>query len=209
MRRLNQAGTSKLNKLLDRRCVALAMLGMLLSGCAALAAEPVASTTSQRTLIVSLPDRKLALVEDGRLAKVYDIAVGTPWTPSPTGELHVVNKIAQPTYYHRGVVIGPGKRCPLGPRWIGLSRPGYGIHGTNEPRSVGKAASHGCIRMRNSEVEELYKLVRVGDVVEVHRSRDEIVSRFIPEVSRGVRLVKSVGPARQPSAVVSAAMGEL
>jgi lipoprotein-anchoring transpeptidase ErfK/SrfK len=208
MRRINQAGTSKLNNLRYARSIVLAMLGALLSGSGALAAEPTTTTPARRTLIVSLPDRKLALVEDGRLAKVYDIAVGAPWSPSPTGDLHVINKVVRPTYYHRGVVIGPGRRCPIGPRWIGLSRPGYGIHGTNEPRSIGKAASHGCLRMRNDEVQELFTLVQVGDAVEIHRSRDEVVSRFFPEGSREVRPAKSASPARQAAALVSAAMAE-
>src|SRR5437899_2015151 len=102
MRRINQAGTTKLSNLRHTRSIALAMLGALLSGSGALAAEPMTTTPARRTLIVSLPDRKLALVEDGRLAKVYDIAVGAAWTPSPTGELHVINKVFRPTYYHRG-----------------------------------------------------------------------------------------------------------
>ena len=65
------------------------------------------------------------------------------------------------------MVIPPGKANPLGTRWIGLSRKGYGIHGTNNPRSIGRRASHGCIRMRNRDVEELFEMVAVGDRVEI------------------------------------------
>jgi lipoprotein-anchoring transpeptidase ErfK/SrfK len=64
-------------------------------------------------------------------------------------------------------VVPPGKWNPLGTRWLGLSRKGYGIHGTNAPKSIGKAASHGCIRLRNSDIEELFDLVSVGDAVEL------------------------------------------
>jgi len=53
-----------------------------------------------------------------------------------------------------------------------LSRKGYGIHGTNDPRSIGKRASHGCVRMRNRDVEDLFARVGVGDVVELHGERD-------------------------------------
>ena len=73
----------------------------------------------------------------------------------------------KPTYYHKGVVIGPGPGNPLGNRWMGLDLKGYGIHGTNEPDSIGHAASHGCIRMGKRDVEDLFTRVRVGDVVEI------------------------------------------
>jgi hypothetical protein len=56
---------------------------------------------------------------------------------------------------------------------MGLSLKGFGIHGTNDPRSIGRKASHGCIRMQNRDVEELFGLVRIGDVVELHNERDE------------------------------------
>jgi lipoprotein-anchoring transpeptidase ErfK/SrfK len=130
------------------------------------------STPVERRIVVSIPDRKLALVVDGRLAKVYRVAVGAPESPSPIGELRILSLIANPAYYYPGIVVPPGKSNPLGPRWIGLSEPGYGIHGTNQPRSVGHRASHGCIRMRNRDVVELFARVRVGDVVELHGTRD-------------------------------------
>jgi len=171
---------------------------------AAVAAEPTVPTPAHRTLVISVADRKLALVEDGQVARVYDIAVGKQVTPSPTGELHIINKLVRPTYYHRGIVIGPGKSNPLGARWIGLSRPGYGIHGTNDPHSIGKAASHGCFRLRTAEVEELFTLVQVGDAVEIHRSRDEVVSRFFPASACQAQPAPSAAPARQTAAVVSA-----
>ena len=56
---------------------------------------------------------------------------------------------------------------------MGLSEKGYGIHGTNEPRSIGKAASHGCIRMRKDDLEELFDTVETGDQVEIVGERDE------------------------------------
>jgi hypothetical protein len=123
-------------------------------------------------LVVSIPDRKLAVTQDGHLVKVYAVAVGAAVSPSPTGEMKIVNKVVDPTYYHRGKVVPPGKSNPVGNRWMGLNQKGYGIHGTNVPSSIGKAASHGCIRMRRQDLEELFNLVRVGDVVEIHGERD-------------------------------------
>jgi hypothetical protein len=126
----------------------------------------------QRRIVISIPDKKLALVENGRVLKVYSVAVGTLSSPTPSGQVKIINKLAAPTYYNRGHVIPPGKSNPLGSRWLGLSKRGYGIHGTTAPNSIGKAASHGCIRMRKQEVEELFELVRVDDIVEIHAQRD-------------------------------------
>ena len=110
-------------------------------------------------VLVSIPDRKLALIEDGKVTRVFLIAVGTETTPSPTGQFAIVTRVVNPTYYHPGVVIPSGPQNPLGTRWIGLDKKGFGIHGTNEPRSIGKAASHGCIRMRRADLEQLFALV--------------------------------------------------
>ena len=122
---------------------------------------------SQKRIVVSIPDRKLVLFDGDRVAKVYDVAVGKPSTPTPTGEFRIINHVPNPTYYGSGTVIAPGKDNPVGTRWMGLSAPGYGIHGTNVPSSIGKAASHGCIRMRQQDLEELFELVNVGVTVEL------------------------------------------
>jgi lipoprotein-anchoring transpeptidase ErfK/SrfK len=126
----------------------------------------------ERRIVISIPHRKLALVEDGRVREVYPIAVGASSSPTPTGQMRIINKLIAPTYYHRGQIIPPGKSNPLGSRWLGLSKGGYGIHGTNVSSSIGKAASHGCIRMRKRDIEDLFEWVRVDDVVEVRTERD-------------------------------------
>ena len=59
-----------------------------------------------------------------------------------------------------------------------MNQKGYGIHGTNEPRSVGKAASHGCIRMAKADLEELFTLISVGDEVEIRSERDEQTAQW-------------------------------
>lgn len=124
-------------------------------------------TNPQRMIIVSLPDKQLALLEDGKVLKTYSIAVGAEVSRSPEGEFTIINRLEKPTYYAPGKVIGPGRDNPLGTRWMGLSKKGYGIHGTNMPKSIGKAASHGCIRMRQRDLEELFAMVRVGDKVQL------------------------------------------
>jgi lipoprotein-anchoring transpeptidase ErfK/SrfK len=140
----------------------------------AAAATEVMAEGATRRLVISIPDRKVALIEDGRVLKVYPVAVGKPSTPSPKGSFQIASHVQHPTWYHPGKVVGPGPANPLGTRWMGLGYRGYGIHGTNMPLSIGKAASHGCIRMRNHDVEELFELVQVGDPVELtdHLSPD-------------------------------------
>jgi lipoprotein-anchoring transpeptidase ErfK/SrfK len=141
--------------------------------------------TDQKRIVVSIPDRKLVLLEGKRVVKVYDVAVGKSSTPSPSGEFQVVNRIPNPTWYAPGKVIGPGKDNPLGTRWIGLSAKGYGIHGTNVPNSIGKAASHGCIRMRKHDLEELFTMVNVGVAVELRDERPAVVAMMISQLQLG------------------------
>jgi L,D-transpeptidase ErfK/SrfK len=133
----------------------------------------------RRIVLVSIPDRKLAVIDEGNIVATFSVAVGAAVSPSPTGEFQIVSRVANPTYYRPGTVIPSGKDNPVGTRWVGLSQKGYGIHGTNAPRSVGHAASHGCIRLRNRDMERLFTMVRVGDVVEIHGERDERVAQVL------------------------------
>jgi len=132
-----------------------------------------AAQPAKRLIVVSLEDRKLALVENGQVVKAYIVAVGKPSTPSPVGTFTIERRAANPTYHHNGKTVLPGPGNPVGTRWMGLSIPGYGIHGTNEPSSIGKAASHGCIRMARADLEEFYAMVAVGDTVELVGQRNE------------------------------------
>ncbi|HXP23377.1 MAG TPA: L,D-transpeptidase, partial [Candidatus Sulfotelmatobacter sp.] len=81
-------------------------------------------------------------------------------------------------YYKPGVVIGPGIGNPLGTRWMGLSVKGFGIHGTDRPDSIGHNASHGCIRLRNRDIEDLFARVKVGDRVSLIAERSDEVAQI-------------------------------
>ena len=132
------------------------------------------------SIIISIPDRKLALLVDGRVLKVYDVAVGKTSTPTPQGKYVVINRVPNPTWYGPQGPVPPGKSNPIGTRWMGLSVAGYGIHGTNAPSSIGHAASHGCIRMRQQDLEELFDLVEIGTPVEIQNempSMDELLAK--------------------------------
>jgi len=137
---------------------------------------PEFAKATVRWVLVSIPDRKLALFENGKVVRIYRVAVGKTSTPSPVGEFKIVNRVTNPTYYHKGQVIGAGKRNPVGTRWMGLSAKGYGIHGTNHPDSIGEAASTGCIRMGKRDLEELFAIVDVGDTVQIRAERDEQIA---------------------------------
>jgi hypothetical protein len=159
-----------------------------------------------RRIIVSLPDKKLVLLENDHVIRIYPIAVGATVSPSPIGSFQIISRVTDPTYYHNGVVIPPGSSNPLGDRWMGLSKKGYGIHGTNVPSSIGKAASHGCIRMGKRDVEELFTLVHVGDEVEIHDERDEMVRPIFGEPAN---TPAGAGKTATAAVMMAAAAGEL
>jgi len=152
---------------------------LVLAAAEALAQEN--QNRSARRIVVSIPDRKLAVLEGSQVVRIFPTAVGAPATPSPTGSFQIIQRVPDPTWYTKGRIVPPGKANPLGTRWLGLSIKGYGIHGTNNPASIGHNASHGCIRMRNADVERLFEMVAVGDAVELHGERSaELAQIFGP-----------------------------
>jgi hypothetical protein len=157
-----------------------AQIGPATTQTASMASAQPVSDEHTRQIIISIADRRLALLEDGKLIKTYPIAVGTHSTPSPDGEFTIINHAVDPVYRHKGKEIEPGKNNPLGNRWMGLSLKGYGIHGTNVPGSIGKPASHGCFRMARLDVEDLYNRVKVGDTVIIRRERDALIAKVFP-----------------------------
>jgi lipoprotein-anchoring transpeptidase ErfK/SrfK len=164
-----------------RSLIAVTLVAAAEAVCQERQAETSRRTESARPLrriVVSIPDRKLALIEEERVIRIYSAAVGAPSSPTPAGAYRIVQRVSNPTWYGPDKVVGPGKNNPVGTRWIGLSRKGYGIHGTNNPGSIGRNASHGCVRMRNRDVEDLFHRVEVGDVVELHAERDAEITRI-------------------------------
>lgn len=109
---------------------------------------------SQYSITVLLDTKQLILKEGDTTIKTYEVAVGKPSTPTPIGNWKIIQKTKNPG-------------GPFGARWMRLNIPwgGYGIHGTNEPQSIGKAVSHGCIRLTNENVIELYDIVPLGTEV--------------------------------------------
>lgn len=106
-------------------------------------------------ITVSISQRKLTLFRTGNLIKTYPIAIGKMLTGTPPGTFVIVNR-------------EPNPGGPFGAMWLSLSKSGYGIHGTNNPASIGKAVSHGCIRMFNKDVLELARMVPNGTRVAIN-----------------------------------------
>ena len=105
-------------------------------------------------IIVNIGAKRLTVYKNGSSFREYIVATGKSETPTPVGVFEVVNK-----------EIDPGG--PYGTRWLGLSAKGYGIHGTNNPSSIGTAASNGCIRMYNEDIEALFDITAVGTTVRI------------------------------------------
>lgn len=118
--------------------VLLALLSFaVVDAAAAQDVRPDSQPVPGRVVLISLVDRQLAVIDSGNVIARFAVAVGAAESPSPVGQFRIVNRVSNPTYYHPGSVIPSGKDNPVGTRWVGLNQKGYGIHGTNAPRSIG------------------------------------------------------------------------
>jgi lipoprotein-anchoring transpeptidase ErfK/SrfK len=123
-------------------------------------------------IVIQRSANRLFLYQGDRRRVKLGVATGQPIYPTPLGEFTVVDKQLNPWWYPPASPwaagmspIPPGPGNPLGTRWMGLSAPGVGIHGTPDAASIGYSASHGCIRMRIPDAEWLYERVTVGTPV--------------------------------------------
>lgn len=126
----------------------------------------------QTRLMVDLSDRTVVLYRRDKPIAEYPIAIGQKGWETPTGTFTVEDKHVDPAWEHpiTGEVIPPGPDSPLGSRWIGFWTDGVnqiGFHGTNQAELIGLAVSHGCIRMHNDDIEQMYEQVEVGTTVVV------------------------------------------
>jgi LysM repeat protein len=118
--------------------------------------------------VVNLRTYELTLLLRGRYAGRFKIGIGQDQS-TPEGEFTVQNKVVDPVYNNpAGNVAAGDPNNPLGKRWIGLGNQ-IGIHGTNDPQSIGRADSRGCIRLSPTEVEDVYDILSVGSKVVIHR----------------------------------------
>jgi lipoprotein-anchoring transpeptidase ErfK/SrfK len=144
--------------------------------------NPGESAGAPRNLAITIDTKAnvLELREGEKLAAAYPVTIGSARTASPIGEWKVRGIAKMPTFrwdkemLRRGTRSGnfyllrPGPRNPVGVMWIALNKKGIGIHGTNDPASIGHAASHGCIRLANWDIVRLATKIKPGDSVSIH-----------------------------------------
>jgi hypothetical protein len=147
-----------------------ARLGMVHDGLA----TPAVITASSGKIIVKLSKFRMWLIKDGKRVFTAKIATGAPGYATPLGRFAIIQMAKNPTWippnspWAAGLEpIPPGPGNPLGSRWIGTSAPAVGFHATPNRGSIGSAASHGCMRMYQEDVEKLYELVAVGMPIEI------------------------------------------
>lgn len=141
---------------------------------------------------VELSTFTLTLYDDDKKVKSYRIACGLPEFPTPTGTYHIAYLERNPTWIppkdsvwaKEAKVTPPGPGNPLGTRWIGLDSKAVGIHGTNAEWTVGSRASHGCLRMRIADVEDLFERVNPGARVNIFEVRPPPRAHKPPAVKR-------------------------
>lgn len=119
------------------------------------------------SVLVDKSQNILILSSNDEVMKVYRVSTGTD-NNTPVGTFTIVNKLVDPVWFKSGAIIPPeSPKNVLGSRWLGFDIPGYGIHGTVEPESIGQQVTAGCVRMLNEDVEELYSLLPVGTRVTI------------------------------------------
>jgi lipoprotein-anchoring transpeptidase ErfK/SrfK len=123
-------------------------------------------TKAKFSIVVDKSQNILTLKTDQEIFKTYHVSTGKGGC-TPVGVFKVTNKLIDPPWYPTagGMIPAKDPRNELGSRWLGISKQGYGIHGTTDPDSIGKSVTEGCVRLRNAEVEELYAIVPVGTEV--------------------------------------------
>jgi lipoprotein-anchoring transpeptidase ErfK/SrfK len=132
-----------------------------------------ASVKAEPVIVIHRGANRLYLYDGVRLVRVFPVATGQAAWPTPIGQFQIVVKQKNPWWFPPtqdswaagAKPVPPGPNNPLGTRWMGLSAPGVGIHGTDEPWSIGHSESHGCIRMQVASAEWLFNRVRIGTPV--------------------------------------------
>jgi len=144
--------------------------------------QPKKDETASTPIVIKIDTKinMLGVFQGEKLIAAYPVTIGSAHTASPIGEWKVRGIAKMPPFrYDKEMLqhgqrsgnfhlLPPGPRNPVGVMWIALNKKGIGIHGTNEPGSIGRAASHGCIRLANWDVVRLATKIKPGDNVSIH-----------------------------------------
>ncbi len=147
-------------------------------------------------LVLNIPAKKLLLFNKGLVIKEYTVGVGSSLAPTPLGDFTIVRRIQNPAWvnpYRQSKIIAPGETNPIGRYWLGFAmnkrNQEYGFHATADLSSVGKASTHGCIRLYPEDMKELFNLVSVStpvhviyNPVEVQEFQNKLFVRVYPDI---------------------------
>lgn len=140
-------------------------------------AKKAISSQTNKLIIINIPSRSLEFIENNRIKYKFPVGVGQPKWPTPVGSFFkVISKVKDPKWQNpykafSSHVVNSGNGNPLGKRWIGFYyKDGgeYGMHGTNNPSSVGQYSSHGCVRMHNKDILILFDNIELETPVKVN-----------------------------------------
>jgi lipoprotein-anchoring transpeptidase ErfK/SrfK len=139
--------------------------------------QPKVTRTSFGDVVVIRRDaNRLSLYKGAKLRRTFGVATGQSQYPTPLGSFHIIVKWRVPWWYppdsdwaKDAKPVPPGPGNPLGTRWMGISAPAVGIHGTPDAASIGYSASHGCVRMLIPDAEWLFEQVDIGTPVYIVR----------------------------------------
>lgn len=153
----------------------------------------ISAALAQPEIYINIPQYQLMLVDNGQVIKTYDIAVGTPYEPTPIGSFKIFYKEKNPTWFpgakfNDQTPVPTGPDNPLGTRWMEF-HPTYGIHGTNKGWDIQYPVSGGCIRMHDADARELYEVVTIGTPVNISyetiffmEKPDGLYVRILPDI---------------------------
>ena len=118
-------------------------------------------------IVIDKSQNILILKFNDKVIKIYVVSTGIN-NSTPVGNFKIVNKLLDPSWFKAGAIVPPESPDNiLGSRWMGFDIAGYGIHGTTQAESLGQQITQGCIRMSNSDVEELFAIVSTGTEVTI------------------------------------------
>ena len=127
-------------------------------------------TRTETRLLLNLKKRRVFVYQGQKIIASYPVAIGRPGWETPTGQFRVIQMVREPVWEHpfTGQLVLSGKNNPLGARWIGFWTDGanfIGFHGTPQENLIGRAVSHGCVRMRDRDIKALFEKVKIGTSV--------------------------------------------
>lgn len=134
---------------------------------------PVEEPTVDR-IVIGLEEFQLIAYSEGKVLFHFPVTIGADTGPTPTGQFTITSRLQNPWYTPDDEEAREPRhpKNPLGARWLGINKPHYGLHGTNEPTVIREKASEGCVRLRNRDIEKLYRHVRRGTKVVIKRRLD-------------------------------------